>query len=248
MKLARAAMLALLLAAGLAFVVRAQEKQPPASPGGQQAEKANRPEGVSAQLAEESREAAGEGEEHGEFKHSPSVRWLARVTGLSLNAAYWVAVVLNFVVIAVAIGLFWKAKIPAAFRARTQDIQRGMEEARRSSEEAQKRLGDIEARLSKLDGEIAAMRATAEQEAAAEEERIRATVEEDKRKVVEAAEQEIEAAVRLARRDLKAYTAGLAVSLAEKQIRVDAGTDRALVRSFVSQLNEPDAGPQKEGG
>lgn len=244
MKVARAAFSMLLLVSTLAIVAQTQE-----APKGQQPEQKKAAEvAPGGQSAEGSREAGGEGAEDAQFKHSPSVRWIARVTGLSLGAAYWVAVIFNFAVIAAAIGLFWKSKIPAMFRARTQGIQRGMEEARRSSEDAQRRLGEIEARLSKLDGEIGGLRASAEQEAAAEEERIRAALEEDKRKVVEAAEQEILAATRLARRDLKAYAAGLAVALAEKQIHVDANTDRALVRSFVGQLSEPDSGGRRKEG
>lgn len=193
------------------------------------------------QLAKTSKEAAGE-DEHGAFKHSPAVQWIARTTGLSLGAAYWVAVIFNFVIIAALIGWMVKAQVPQMLRNRTAGIQKGLEEARRNSEEAGRRLGDIESRLARLDGEIAGLRIAAEAEAAAEEERIRAAAEEDKRRVVEAAGQEIEAAGRLARRELKAYAAELAVSLAEKRIQVDPKTDRGLVHSFVDQLTGADGG------
>ena len=83
-----------------------------------------------------------------------------------------------------------------------------------------------------------AMRSQAEAEAAGEEQRIKAAAEEDARKIVESAGQEVEAAARLAQRDLKAYAAELAVSLAEKRIQVDAATDRALVQNFVGQLGQ----------
>jgi F0F1-type ATP synthase membrane subunit b/b' len=88
-----------------------------------------------------------------------------------------------------------------------------------------------------LDQEIAQMRATAEKEAAAEEARIRTAAEEDARRIVESAQQEIAAAAKAARRDLTAYAADLAVSLAAKQIKVDAPTDQALLRRFASQLS-----------
>jgi F-type H+-transporting ATPase subunit b len=188
-------------------------------------------------LAQQSREAAGEEKgENEEFKRSGSVQFLARVTGLSLEHAYWVAVLLNFAVIAVAIIWISRSKLPGLFRNRTQSIQKAMEEARRTSEDANRRLADIEARLSKLDTEINSMRATAEQESAAEEARIREAAELDARKVVEAAEQEIDAAAKTARRELKAYAAELAVSVAKQQILVDASTDQALVRNFSEQL------------
>src|SRR5439155_711564 len=97
-------------------------------------------------------------------------------------------------------------------------------------------LSNIEARLSKLDVEIGEMRWAAEQEAANEEMRIKAAAEEDARKIVESAEQEIMAAAKLARRELKAYAADLAVSLAKKQIRVDPSTDQGLMRNFLAVL------------
>ena len=49
-------------------------------------------------------------------------------------------------------------------------------------------------------------------------------------------EQEIAAAAKAARRELTSYAADLAVTLATKQIHVDAPTDQALVRRFASQL------------
>ncbi len=231
-------------------VAIAQQPQPSPKPGEGVAhpEQSKRHEAQetspSGELAEASREAAGEHDEAAGFKQSASVLWIAHVTGLGPKSAYWVLVILNFAIIAVLIGLFWKSKIPAMFRARTSAIRKGMEEARKASEEASRRLGEIEHRLEKLDSDIAGMRAAAEAEAAAEEVRIRTAAEEDKRKVVERAEQEITAAARSARRELKAYAAELAVTLAERRIRVDASTDQALVRSFVAQLGGTDG--QKE--
>jgi len=199
------------------------------------------PRGFGGQLAQASKEA--EGDENEQFKQSPSVLWLARVTGLEPHTAYWILVLLNFAIIAGAVLWIGKSAFPQMFRARTESIKKGLEEARRSSEEAQRRLSDIESRLSRLDSEIASMRAETEKDLAAEEDRIRASAEEDRRRIVEGAEQEIEAASRSARRDLKAYAADLAVALAEKRIQIDAGTDRALVHSFVDQLkNNGDPG------
>ncbi len=198
------------------------------------------------QLVRESREAAGESDEE-QFKHSASVRLVSRMTGLSLEHAYWLSVVLNFAVIAIVI--FWAMKkyLPAVFQNRTASIQRAMEEARKASEEANRRLAEIEARLSKLDGEIGQMRAAAEKEAIAEEQRLKAAAEEDARKIVQQAEQEIAAAAKAARRELTAYAADLAVTLARKQIHVDANTDQALVRDFSQQLVKGSGGSQKGG-
>ena len=189
-----------------------------------------------AQLGKGSREAADE-DETTEFKQSASVAFLARITGMSLKHAYWLAVVLNFAVVAVAIFWFSKKILPGMFRDRTAAIQKAIEEARKASADANRRLSEIEARLSKLDVEIGSMRAAAEREAVAEEQRIKAAAEEDTRKIIESAEQEIAAAAKQARRELTAYAADLAVSLAKRQIHVDAATDQVLVRSFVDQLS-----------
>ena len=201
-------------------------------------------EQLNAELAKESREAAGE-DEQGQFKHSASVRWIASKTGLSLEHAYQLSIALNFAIVAVII--FWalKRSLPATFRKRTAFIQQAMEEARQASEDANRRLGEIEARLAKLDGEIGQMRAVAERESAEEEQKIKAAAEEDKRKIVESAEQEIAAVAKSARRELTAYAADLAVALAAKQIHVDTSTDQALVKDFAQQLSGNGGEPRK---
>ena len=197
---------------------------------------------LSQQQVKESREAAGE-DDQSKFKHSWSVQKLAKYTHTSLEQAYWLSIFLNFIGIGLLIAAFYRWGIPTLIppigpymRQRNVLIVQAMDEARKTSEDANRRLAEIEARLSKLDVEIGGMRAAAEKEAAAEEQRIKAAAEEDARKIVESAEQEIEAAAKSARRELTAYAADLAVSLAKKQIHVDAATDQALLRNFAQQL------------
>jgi F-type H+-transporting ATPase subunit b len=201
-----------------------------------------------AELSKASREAAHE-DEQAQFKHSASVQMVAKLTGLGLDQAYWLCVGLNFAVIAGALIYFSQKNLPGIFRNRTTSIQKAMQEAKRASEDANRRLAEIETRLSRLDTEIAGMRATAEKEAVAEEARIQAAAEEDARKIVESAGQEIAAAAKLARRELTAYAANLAVSLAAKQIKVDTATDQALVRNFSQELSakNPNGGDPKSG-
>jgi F-type H+-transporting ATPase subunit b len=197
------------------------------------------------ELPKASREAANRetanDDEQAQFKHSWMVKWVAGVTGLSVDNAYWLCVVLNFAVIAGTILYFWKKNLPGVFRSRTASIQQAMVDARKASEESNRRLAEIETRLSRLDSEIGSMRDAAEKDAAAEEARIKAAAEEDARKIVESAEQEIAAAAKLARRELTAHAANLAVALAAKQIKVDESTDQALVREFARELS-PKAG------
>ena len=104
-KIVRAGLLALLML-GYASVVPLRAQEPPASPEQKQAtgNSAEQPGDPDRQLAHESRDAAGEEkDEMAEFKQSASVREIAKLTGLNLQQAYWLSVVLNFVVIAAAI-------------------------------------------------------------------------------------------------------------------------------------------------
>jgi F-type H+-transporting ATPase subunit b len=172
-----------------------------------------------------------------QFKHSASVRFLGRITGLGTEGGYWLAVGLNFLIVVGAIWWLSRKNLPTTFRNRTATIQKQLEEARKASEDANRRLSDIESRLARLDNEISEMRALSEKEAAAEEQRIKVAAEEESRRIAEAAEQEIASATKSARRELAAYAADLAVTLASKQIQVDAPTDQALVRRFAQQLS-----------
>ena len=181
-------------------------------------------------------EETGSADETAQFRHSGSVHLLSRLTGLSEDHAYWLAVLINFGVVVAAIVWFSKKSLPSVFRNRTISIQKSIEEARKASEDANRRLSGIESRLGRLSDEIAQMRLTSEKEGAAEEERIQKAAEEDAKRIVKSAEQEIAAAAKAARRELTSYAADLAVTLATKQIHVDAQTDQALVRRFASQL------------
>ena len=172
-----------------------------------------------------------------QFKHSASVRLLSKMTGLSPDGAYWLAVVLNFAIVAAAIAWISKQTLPQAFQNRTAAIQKSLEEARRASEDANRRLREVESRLAQLDQEIAQMRKLSEKEAVNEEQRARTAAGEEAERILLSAEQEIRAAIKAGKRELTAYAANLAVSLASKQIRVDTPTDEVLVRRFSRQLS-----------
>lgn len=236
----------LLVFTGTPAILRAQDQQ---SAPQQQAQPRNRREpGFARQLTHETREAAGEGkDETEEFKKSPSVQFIARITSLSIPHAYMLSVFFNFGVVALIIIWALAKYLPRIFSARTAAIQKAMHEAQKAGEEARRKLAEIESRLKKLDVEIGMMRDAAEHEAADEEARIHAAAEEDKRKILEAAQHEISAATKSARRELTAYAADLAVGLAKKQIRVDAATDQALVRNFAGELASNSSNPNTNG-
>ncbi len=174
--------------------------------------------------------------EANEIRNAPSVRAIARVTGMSNDMAYWLSIFLNFAILAGLLGWLLRKTLPGMFKARNESIQKRIEEARKTSEEARQRLKEVESRLSRLDVEITEMRREAEENARTEEKRVLAEGEAERRRIVTAAEQEIAAVAGNARRELKAYAAELAVNLASKKIRVGKEADQSLVRDFTIEL------------
>ncbi len=187
---------------GIAIVpvgtVRAQENAKPASSTAQQPPQAAHPSPK--HEGEEQLEQGGEAEA---IRHSPSVKWIARHTGLTADQAYWLCFVLNFAVIFFFMARLLRKILPGYFKGRTSTIQKGIEEARKMSEDARRRLTEVEGRLSRLDADIAAMQREADENAKAEEQRLLAAGEEERKRIVTSAEQEIEMAANAARRGLE---------------------------------------------
>jgi F-type H+-transporting ATPase subunit b len=212
---------------------RAQESAKPANATAQQPPQATPPS-----PEHEGQKELENGGEADAIRHSPSVKWIARHTGLTVDQAYWLCLGLNFAVIFFFMARLLGKMLPGYFRGRTSAIQKGIEEARKMSEDARGRLADVEGRLSRLDAEIAGMQREADENAKAEAQRLLAAGEEERKRIVSSAEQEIEMAANSARRELKTYVADLAVELAEKKIRVSHDTDEALVRAFTTQMGK----------
>jgi F-type H+-transporting ATPase subunit b len=230
---------ALVLALALSFSARItcgqESHQPQSSVSTVQAAPAAEAHGEAGQ-PENKKEAEADPAEA--FRHSSSVKLVSRITGLGIDQAYWLCMVLNFAIIFAVLFMVFRKSVPAMFRNRTEAIQRRMEEARKTGEDARRRLAEVEARLSRLDQEIEAMRREADASGRQEEERVMAAAEEERRRIVESAEQEIARAANAARRELKAYAAELGVNLAEKKIHIAEQADQALVREFASRLSK----------
>jgi F-type H+-transporting ATPase subunit b len=215
----------------------AHSQQQPAADQGQH------PANPEQQLTSASREAAHPGEQEDEnaaFKYSSSVKFFSKMFGGDVVKGYWAFTILNFIVIAAVMLWLWRSVWPKVVVSRNERISKSLEEARRASQEAQRRLGDIETRLSRLDTEIANMRSQAERDGVAEQERMKAASAEEKRRILEAADQEIASATANARRELKAFTAEMAVNLAQSRIeaQIDENSDEQLVREFAMRLGK----------
>jgi F-type H+-transporting ATPase subunit b len=221
----------------LALAVPSIAESPP-NPG-HQVQPASTSASRAAGAANDPKEETGkEANENDAFRHSSAIKLVARITGLNLDTAYWLCVVLNFIFIFAILWLLLRKKVPALYASRTAAIQDRLEEARRASADARRRLTLVEERLSRLDTEIEQMRHQAEAGSQAEEQRVMAAAEEERRRIVESAEQEIARAVSVAKRELRAYVAELAVGLAEKEFHIAQTTDEKLVHHFASRLGE----------
>jgi F-type H+-transporting ATPase subunit b len=225
----------LLLASNILFAQSGSQTSPAAATLSAQSAAAVQPTSIQKADAAPREE---EEEENSAFKYSGVVRKAASLTGLSKEAMFWVFTIINFAILASAVGWIFRKALPNGFAPRTAEIQKAIEEARKASADASSRLSEIEGRLSRLDAEIATVRTAAEADFSVEEQRIKAAAEQDAKNVIAAAAQEIAAAARTAQRELKSYVAGLAVDLAEKKIKVDDTTDQALVRSFSAQIGK----------
>jgi F-type H+-transporting ATPase subunit b len=183
-------------------------------------------------------------DENDAYRHSPSVKKIGAMLGMSPETAADVFEWLNFGILAIALGMVITKTVPKVFRDRSTTIQKSLVDARTATEQAQVRLHSVEERLSKLDGQIAAMKVQAEKDAAVEEQKMRAAVEEEKVRILAAAEQEIASATLTAQRKLQKYAAELAIEQAARKLVVTAETDRLLVQGFARRL----AGEDSTGG
>jgi len=197
-----------------------------------------------AQAASESPAAAASEAEHDEneaLRESTVVKKLGGMLGMKSDTAATLFELLNFGVLALALGWAVAKALPKTFRNRNAEIQKELVDARAATEEASARLNSVEERLAKLDGQIAGMREQAEKDAVAEEQRMRAAVEDEKVKILAAAEQEIASASLLAQKSLQKYAAELAIEQAARKLVVSAETDRLLIQGFARRLGGDDS-------
>ena len=189
------------------------------NPGGSTAADRGQPESRGEQHAEA---AAKQGEGHEEAELPNEVWWK------------WA----NFAILAIALGYLISKYAGPFFQTRSESIQRGIEEATRTRQEAEARAAEIERRVANLSAEIEHIRTQSREEMAREGERLRAEAEAQVRKIQAQAEAEIASAAKHATHDLKAYSARLAVELAEKQLqgRLTQPAQDQLADNFVSEL------------
>jgi F-type H+-transporting ATPase subunit b len=166
----------------------------------------------------------------------PVVKWTAKKLDLSLEMTAGLYEFINFLIIALIIGVPLLRWLPKYLRNRKEKLRSDIESARKATEDANARLSAVEAKLSKLGEEIQKFRAEVESESLHDEARIKASLAEESTRIVESAEQEIGVAAAQARRGLRNFAADLAIDQAAQKFVLTAETDRALIAEFVGDV------------
>ena len=131
----------------------------------------------------------------------------------------WKFINLAFFVLVIVYILTKKANIGEAFRTRREAIKRELARAQQERDDAVAKLKEVEERLARLDSEVVAIKENSKIEAAEERERIARSTETEIAKLSEQAQREIENAGKIAKKELRRYTAEQSVQLAETLIR-----------------------------
>ena len=169
--------------------------------------------------------APASGEGHGSAAAAP---------GAGMELWKWA----NFLLLAGGLGYLIGKNAGPFFDARTRQIRKDMDDSAAARQSAEATAADVDRRLANLETEIAALRADSKKEVEAEAARLARQAEAEIAKIQAHSEQEIVAAGKVARMDLKKYSAELAVNLAEQKIRTRMTPDvqDELVDSFVHNL------------
>jgi F-type H+-transporting ATPase subunit b len=125
--------------------------------------------------------------------------------------------------------------------ARSAKISQDIVEAARVRKDAEARSAEVDRRLANLESDLAALRVESQKELESQRRHAAGRSAAEMAKIHEHAEQEIAAAGKLARLELKRYSAELALTLAAQKIqaRMTSNTQDALVRGFVKDLGRP---------
>jgi F-type H+-transporting ATPase subunit b len=189
-------------------------------------------ENQTAKQAQAKAEAREEAEQTNEYRHSPTVEWISNTMHLPLETTARGFEIINFAVIALAIGIPLIKVLPKTLRTRKESLSQELETARSATEDANARLKAVEEKLAGLDQEIAKIRQQVEQDMREDEERIKNAIGEESARIVAAAEQDISVAAAHARRELKQFAAGLAIDRALERLTITSEIDHELVAEF----------------
>lgn len=146
----------------------------------------------------------------------------------------------NFALLAGALVYFLKSPVTAHLASRAAHIRQDLVAAAAMRAAATAQLAEIDQKLKGLPAELDALRAQGARDVAAEQARIAAAADVERTRLLEHTRHEIETRLRLARRELTAHAARLAVNVAEARIRqsITPEDQLRLLDRFTSQLEE----------
>jgi F-type H+-transporting ATPase subunit b len=174
---------------------------------------------------EQTSAAPAPAEGHGEGEHgTPLVDTVARL--------------FNFAILAGTLVYFLKSPLARHLADRGAQIRGDLVKAAEMRAAAAAQLAAIEQKMAALPGELDALRKTGAEEAAAEEARIRQIADGERARLREQARREIDSRLKLARRDLVARTADLAVAIAAARVKhtITAQDQERLVDRYLAGL------------
>lgn len=145
----------------------------------------------------------------------------------------------NFAVLAIGLGYLVAKHAPAFFNARTEAIQKAIEDATGLKMDADFRSSEIDRKMATLSVEISKLRAEAEAEMLAEQQRLTKETGQSLAQIQRHEAQEIASLEHNARLELNRHTAELAVSIAAARLseRLNAAGHEALVSRFAAQVS-----------
>jgi F-type H+-transporting ATPase subunit b len=129
---------------------------------------------------------------------------------------------------------------------RSQKISQDIVEAARIRKEADARSAEVDRRLANMEADLTAMRAESHEELKSQRRQAAERSAAEMAKIQAHADQEIAAAGKLARLELKRYSAELALTLAAQKIqaRMTPDTQDKLVQRFLEEIDHPAARAQ----
>ena len=180
--------------------------------------------------------AAGTAEQGSEHARSAVQHGEGEAEHAMPNEIWWKFA--NFVILVGGLGYLLAKNAGPFFRARTASIQQGITEAAQVKAEAEARAKEIETRVTHLSADVHTMKQQSREEMAAENARLQAETERQLAKIHSQAQAEIASAAKLASAELQAFSAQLALELAETQIqaRMNPELQHALADAFVQDL------------
>ena len=125
-----------------------------------------------------------------------------------------------------------------AFNEKRADIKAQLQKAQAERDAALAKLQDVEQRLTKMGDNISAIRDKSASEATVEAARLKEAAEAEIAKLRAQAQREIESAGKIARQELRQFTADQSVKLAEEILRRDitAADDARMMKAQVAQI------------